>query len=106
MTIRNYLICLSLLFTLLGSLFLVVGNFKSATDIVKESGTYWGGNLAIRISLISARIYSVVGFFVLGFGIVLQVISIFTLEKKMSLGVALGTLLIVFGIAVLSTTSS
>ena len=75
MTLQKCFLLLGILFTLAGSFYLVVGNFKSATDIVKESGTYLGASLALRISFISVRIYSIVGFTMLGIGIVFQIIS-------------------------------
>ncbi|MFA6169622.1 MAG: hypothetical protein WCW67_01885 [Candidatus Margulisiibacteriota bacterium] len=101
MTLQKCFLLLSIILTLVGSYYLVIGNFKSATDIAKESGSYCGGNYALRVSFISARIYSIVGFSLLGFGVALQIISMFVIDRKVNMGVAIGSALIVWGLAIL-----
>lgn len=104
MTLHKFLLTLGIVFTLAGSFYLVVGNFKSAEDIVRISGTYWGGNLAVRVSLITARIYSIVGFTLLAIGIISQITSMFVPNKDFGMGEIVGIVLIVLGIAILLAT--
>jgi hypothetical protein len=67
---------LSVLFTLLGSYYLVRGNLKSIMDIVHESSTYWGANYALRKSMITQKANSIVGFLLLSAGIIAQIFSL------------------------------
>jgi hypothetical protein len=101
MTLQKCFLLLSILLTLAGSFYLVQGNFLSATDIVKQSGTVYGGNLALRIGFISIRIYSTVGFALLFVGIIMQIISMSVGDSRLDIGIVIGASFVVMCLIIL-----
>lgn len=101
MTLHKFLLILGLLLTLIGSFYLAYGNFKSATDIVRESGTYWGGNHAVKLSSIRLGICSFVGFALLVIGIIFQISSVIIINRDFDIRINAGIILIAVVIAVL-----
>ena len=83
MDIQKFIIIISTIFVLTASFYFVRGNLKSAKDIANESGSYWGANFALRKSLISAKIFSMIGFCFLIVAVVLQVCSLYLSNKHL-----------------------
>jgi len=67
---------LGLIFNFLGTASLAKGLLLTNKQIEKLSGTYWDENPYLKQSLIDNRNWAIIGFFMIGLGLILQFIAV------------------------------
>ncbi|MFH0986711.1 MAG: hypothetical protein V1911_01540 [Candidatus Micrarchaeota archaeon] len=73
--LRFYVNLIPLMFSVLGSLFLVKSYFKTKENIALESSTYYGYNVPLAESMVNTHFNSVVGAFLMAISFAAQAIS-------------------------------